>query len=245
MAALHVALQSVFCRTEKEKNDSEKLLSQADTESCLPRDEFEVVRPRPSRWSRTITWAWTFIIMLCIGWSLLKVTTHFWPISHTITRTSCSCGNSIEEAKSLHCEYDTLASAWLPPACRDKELTAEFDRAGGEADGSWIYYTDFNKSSTYSIDEVAALADKQIYYYNTKEWHIAHCMYNWRKAVRAHFTGVTLELRTDTEEHVKHCETMIKNPHPMDAVIVVSTVTLDADWEVLRKMHSMLSEDSA
>ncbi|MCJ1363531.1 hypothetical protein MMC16_002638 [Acarospora aff. strigata] len=245
MSPLPAALRSAFCKADDGKIESEKLLSQVDAESCLVRDEFEFVRPRRSRWSQASSWAWRFIMVLLIGWSLFNVTSHLWSTSHVSERTSCSCGNSIEEAKSLDCEYDTLASAWLPPACRDEELTAEFDRAGPEPDGSWVYYTDLSKSGTYSIDEVAALADRPIYYYNTKEWHVAHCTYNWRKAVRAHFTGVTLELRADTEDHVKHCEAMIKNPYPLDAVIVVSAVTLDADWEVLRKMHSMHPENSA
>ncbi|MCJ1396661.1 hypothetical protein MMC18_009553 [Xylographa bjoerkii] len=246
MSSLPTALQSVFQKADKGKPESTKLLSEVDAEPCLGPNEFDFVRtrPRPSRWSRATSWSGRLIIVLLILWSLFDLTSHLWSTFHVKKRTSCSCGNSIEQAKSLNCAYDTLASAWLPPACRDEELTAEFDRAGPEPDGSWVYYTDLNKSGTYSIDEVAALVDKPIYYYNTKEWHIAHCTYNWRKAVRARFTGVTLELRSDTEEHVKHCEAMIKNPYELDDVVVISSVTLDADWEVLRKMHAMHSEDS-
>ncbi|KAL9124669.1 MAG: hypothetical protein Q9217_006026 [Psora testacea] len=245
MSTIPAALPSAISKADEGKFEREKLLSQADPDSYLTRDELGLLRPRPSRWSQASRWAWRFIVMLLIGWSLFDIACHLWSNYHVNRRTSCSCGNSIEEAKSLSCKYDTLASAWLPPACRDEELTAQFDRAGPEPDGSWIYYTDLNKSNTYSIEEVAALADRPIYYYNTKEWHIAHCTYNWRKAVRAHFTGVTLELRADTEGHVKHCEAMIKNPHPLDAVVVVSAVTLDADWEVIQKLDSMHPGDSA
>ena len=245
MSSLPAAWRSAFSEADEGTFESEKLLGQADADSYLVRDELEFVRPRPSRWSQAGRWALRFLMMLLIGWSLFDVTCHLWSTFHVSKRSSCSCGNSIEEAKSLNCKYDTLASAWLPPACRDEELTAEFDRAGPGPDGSWLYYTDLNKSGTYSIDEVAALADRPVYYYNTKEWHIAHCTYSWRKAVRARSTGVTLELRADTEGHVKHCEAMIRNPYPLDAVIVVSAVTLDADWEVLRKMHPMHPENSA
>lgn len=245
MSSLPATWLSAFRKADGGQFESEKLLSHAGADSCLVRDEVEFVRPRRSGWAKASRWAWRLIMTLLISWSLFDITCHLWSTFHVSQRTSCSCGNSIEEAKSLNCEYDTLASAWLPPACRDEELTAEFDRAGPGPDGSWFYYTDYDMSSTYSIDEVAALADRPIYYYNTKEWHIAHCTYNWRKAVRARSSGVTLELRADTEGHVKHCEAMIRNSYPLDAVVVVSAVTLDADWEVLRKMHPMHPENSA
>jgi hypothetical protein len=42
----------------------------------------------------------------------------------------CVCGETIEEATSLGCKFDSLSMAWLPDHCRDDELTAEFETTG-------------------------------------------------------------------------------------------------------------------
>jgi hypothetical protein len=39
---------------------------------------------------------------------------------------SCSCGTSIAEALNRGCVFDPLVPAWVPPHCRDDELTEEF-----------------------------------------------------------------------------------------------------------------------
>ncbi|KAK4613701.1 hypothetical protein CLAFUW4_09153 [Fulvia fulva] len=131
----------------------------------------------------------------------------------------------------MGCKYDALASAWLPPACVDEALSYEFDHAGPQPDGSWVYYTDYDKTGTYTLEEVAMLANTGACYYNTMAWHLAHCTYNWRKAVRSKWTGVTLEYRSDTEEHVSHCEMMFKDRTPLEYVGTVSLVTTNADWQ--------------
>jgi hypothetical protein len=62
---------------------------------------------------------------------------------HGITRisehtTGCDCGDSVAEATSLGCKFDSLSMAWLPEHCRDDELTAEFNTAGNGPNGTWI-----------------------------------------------------------------------------------------------------------
>ncbi|OQE26035.1 hypothetical protein PENFLA_c007G08929 [Penicillium flavigenum] len=69
----------------------------------------------------------------------------------------CDCGRNVEEALSKHCVYDSLATAWLPPHCRDDELTAEFDQSGPSPDGSWPYYADANGTIPIEKAEVALL----------------------------------------------------------------------------------------
>ena len=61
---------------------------------------------------------------------------HFVPYP-SIPKDFCNCGNSSSEAVAMGCEYEPLAAAWLPPACRDSELSAEFDHAGPGPNGSW------------------------------------------------------------------------------------------------------------
>jgi hypothetical protein len=50
-----------------------------------------------------------------------------------------------------------------------------------------------------------------------------------------------MEARSDTEEHVDHCEAMFKSRLPLDYVGVVSAITFDADWAGLKhEMHEMV-----
>ncbi|KAI3322295.1 hypothetical protein HD806DRAFT_501631 [Xylariaceae sp. AK1471] len=126
---------------------------------------------------------------------------------------SCNCGSSIAEARSLGCEYDTLASAWLPQHCIDKELTAEFDRSGDGPNGTWQYWADGSYEHELTLDELAGLADVPgaIYYMSTR-WHVIHCIFYWRKQIRRQSTGVTLEPRYNHEGHVKHCGIVFQSP---------------------------------
>ncbi|KAL9110268.1 MAG: hypothetical protein Q9227_005175 [Pyrenula ochraceoflavens] len=221
-------------RSDMIEYESEKLLGRPSTDASMDQVDIEQFsyRPRTKRLSHALNWTWRLVTSGLLVWATIMLSNHSWPfyslrrhpgasmhpemhpsfqnhpqmhpISPTNKKVSCSCGNSVAEAKSMGCRYDALASAWLPPACIDTELSAEFDRAGPEPDGSWVYYTDFDKTGTYTLEEVAALADTGAYYYNTLAWHLAHCTFNWRKAVRARYTGVTLEARADTEGHVEH-----------------------------------------
>jgi len=115
---------------------------------------------------------------------------------------SCSCGYSVAEALSRDCKWDFLASAWLPPYCRDDELSAEFDRSGPGPNGEWEYYENEEGTHLLSATEIGAGADVPGFlYYTTQEWHIVHCYFYWIKMWR----GVNIEKRYNTEHHIRHC----------------------------------------
>ena len=120
----------------------------------------------------------------------------------------CVCGNSTQEALSLGCKYDSLATAWLPAECRDDELTAEFELAGPNADGSWPYYADHDHTIELDLEQVAMLADQPgAMWYSTWEWHVKHCAFYWRKQWRAWQEGRgLLEMENSRFEHIVHCE---------------------------------------
>ncbi|PWY95401.1 hypothetical protein BO94DRAFT_456032, partial [Aspergillus sclerotioniger CBS 115572] len=124
---------------------------------------------------------------------------------------SCTCGTNTTTALSLNCKYDSLAAAWLPPHCRDDALTAEFDRSGPGPNGTWTYYADDHHTIPMSVEEVAMLANNQSARVKmTREWHVVHCLFYWRKMVRIRdrVVGgeeVLLEPSFDNEEHVRHC----------------------------------------
>ncbi|KAK0742698.1 hypothetical protein B0T18DRAFT_467200 [Schizothecium vesticola] len=127
----------------------------------------------------------------------------------------CDCGSSVQEALSLGCIYDTLATAWLPLACRDDALTAEFDRAGPGPDGAWAYFADEEGTIPLTISDVAALGGtKNSTFWASRQWHIVHCLFYWQKYWRMKNTGAVMEERFDNLAHIKHCGKLILNPHP-------------------------------
>ncbi|KAH9985968.1 hypothetical protein F4779DRAFT_632463 [Xylariaceae sp. FL0662B] len=129
---------------------------------------------------------------------------------------SCNCGDTVAEAIDMGCQYDSLAAAWLPGKCRDDGLTAEFERMGNHQDGRWAYYKDENLTQEISIEELGSKADDPWFaFYTTGEWHMAHCLFYWRKQFRARFNNVTVEPRYDNERHLLHCITVLLNPRAL------------------------------
>ncbi|KAG5926710.1 hypothetical protein E4U42_003011 [Claviceps africana] len=123
---------------------------------------------------------------------------------------SCSCGNSTAQARALGCKYDSLAAAWLPPHCRDDDLTAEFERSGPGRDGRWTYWRDPAHTHEIGLDELAEMGDNRTFrFYMTRRWHVVHCMFYWRKEHRARFNGKRVEPRSDNEGHINHCSKVI------------------------------------
>lgn len=127
---------------------------------------------------------------------------------------SCNCGNSIAEAVKLGCKFDSLAVAWLPEHCRDEDLTAEFERSGPGENGEWEYWADTNHTQQLTLEEVAATADyhHKLKIHMTRQWHVLHCIFYWRKEHRARFNGKKVEPRADTEGHIQHCSQVILDP---------------------------------
>jgi hypothetical protein len=126
----------------------------------------------------------------------------------------CDCGTTIREALSRDCVYDTLSTAWLPPYCRDGELTAEFDKAGPGPEGAWEYFADAEGKLPLSLKQVAALGETGGSFWASRDWHIVHCLFYWQKYVRMRSTNIVMEERFDSLHHVKHCGRLIRNPVP-------------------------------
>ncbi|EFY85105.1 hypothetical protein J3459_011874 [Metarhizium acridum] len=140
----------------------------------------------------------------------------------------CDCGTSIREAISRNCTYDTLATAWLPPYCRDDELTAEFDKAGPGPDGAWAYFADEEGKVPLNKSEVAALGDTGGSFWASRDWHIAHCLFYWQKYHRMRHTKIIMEERFDSLHHVKHCGRLIRNPTPDHFFLIEVPVTMNS-----------------
>jgi hypothetical protein len=140
----------------------------------------------------------------------------------TTTPISCDCGRSIAEAEAMGCKYDTMAASWLTEACRDDELSAEFDKAGPGPGGKWYYWADSNKSRELSIHELSHIADIPYgVFYTESAWHVAHCTYYWRKQWR----GIAYLPPESTYGHIVHCEKVIFGDQE---AIIVSGVGLNS-----------------
>ncbi|KAM0718422.1 hypothetical protein Q7P37_005492 [Cladosporium fusiforme] len=129
----------------------------------------------------------------------------------------CWCGSTDEQAISMGCHYDHMAVDWLPESCIDRVLVSEFDASGPGADGSWPYFDvavltesggspEFLPINGTEIDDLARVGKR---YFATREWHILHCMFTWRKQFRARFDASHIEPWNNNEEHIQHCSDYI------------------------------------
>jgi hypothetical protein len=132
----------------------------------------------------------------------------------------CDCGPDLETAEARGCIYDSLATAWLPPHCRDDELTAKFDCAGPGVDGAWPYFADPNGTVPINKHQISLLGFTNGTFWSSRDWHIAHCVFYWKKTVRMRDTGAVMEERVDQLMHVHHCGRLIMKPRPEGLVLL-------------------------
>lgn len=140
----------------------------------------------------------------------------------------CDCGPDIKTALTRNCVYDSLATAWLPPHCRDDELTTEFERSGPGPNGEWPYFADANGSIPINTTYIAQLGESNGTFWSLRDWHIAHCVFYWKKTMRMRETGVVLEERFDQIMHVQHCGRLIMKPRPEGIVLLEVDVRMNS-----------------
>jgi hypothetical protein len=119
------------------------------------------------------------------------------------------CGDTSSSARLANCTFDIMSFSWLPPACADPELTAEFS-----AIQSWTWWLDTDRTAVVPFDEVVKGDHRMLFV--TREYHMYHCTYMWRKLHRG-----LLEGRKNAEKrgvvdtyigeygHTAHCEMML------------------------------------
>jgi hypothetical protein len=173
--------------------------------------------------------AWNIMTCLLAGWGLIALGTQVFQVLFPSTSLEadvyrpetlspglnlCECGQTTEEALSRHCIYDPLSTAWLPPHCRDDELTAEFEESGPGPQGHWDYFADENGTIPLSKGDIAALGPAGGAFWTSRDWHIAHCLFYWLKYKRMRSTGAVMEARFDNIKHIKHCSHLARTPAP-------------------------------
>ena len=120
-----------------------------------------------------------------------------------------SCGDSPSSARHANCTFDIMSFSWLPAACDDAELTMEFSRVR-----EWTWWLDTNRTTTIPFEEVALGFHHKLFV--TREYHMFHCTYMWRKLHR----GLLKAQENDEKrgivdsyigsyDHTSHCEMML------------------------------------
>ncbi|KAF7595379.1 hypothetical protein BBP40_006373 [Aspergillus hancockii] len=178
------------------------------------------------------------LIILLAAFGLIELGHRAYTFLRSRRPISCNCGDTIEEALANNCKYDSFAAAWLPPACRNDELLEQFEQAGPNADGSWQYFADKNKTQVLSLEQVAMLPKTGSHFFTTHQWHLVHCAYYWKKMFLATETGITIEARYNNLAHINHCEMMFLKRDPLDTIVTEAGVALHSDTMVVAKKHS-------
>lgn len=156
------------------------------------------------------------VAFACIGlWATIGGVSITKVFSHHVSKKplDCNCGSSIEVAIRNGCRYDSMSTSWLPPHCRDDELLDEFERSGPLPGGGWPYYADTDGNVTVPFAEVVALAEKDgnnNTVWGIHGWHVAHCVFYWRKEQRMRQRGTGLmEKAIANREHIDHCVALL------------------------------------
>lgn len=113
---------------------------------------------------------------------------------------------------AMGCHYDHIAVDWLPDSCIDQELVGEFDVSGPGADGSWPYFEMAEDNTGFvpiNHTDIDAFAKTGRGYFATREWHIIHCIFTWRKQFRGRYDDRHIETWNSKEEHIVHCSDYI------------------------------------
>ena len=121
----------------------------------------------------------------------------------------CGDNPNPSSARQANCTFDVMSFSWLPAACAEPELTKEFLGLR-----NWTWWVDANKTTPVPFDEVAWGDHTELYV--TREYHMYHCTYMWRKLHRGLLRGQSntegrgvVDTYIGQYGHTAHCEMML------------------------------------
>lgn len=126
--------------------------------------------------------------------------------SRTIIR---DCGSTAIEARKRGCRFDPISFSWLSPECYDSELVDSF-----LAMNRWAWYTSKADSPRHTVAmpyRIVALGE-QDHLWVTREFHIHHCTFQWKKMHRAILGGKPIDGYIGNYSHTEHCEHVLVEP---------------------------------
>ncbi|KAE9977302.1 hypothetical protein EG328_002131 [Venturia inaequalis] len=196
--------------------------------------DFETLSPYPdlpaqrhgvaARFRLGLTYVIKCVVLCLIVWFAVTLMIRSRGSQSTTKTVDCSCGDTLQEARSRGCIFDALSTSWLPPRCIDESVSTKFDLSGPEPDGTWPYFTSTNGSQKIHASELwRHTYDSDDGYWTTNRWHISHCLYFWLRQYRELKRGViTWDESHDGEAHIPHCLEIItmvaSGLEPIDAI---------------------------
>jgi hypothetical protein len=171
-----------------------------------------------ARWSAKQHRPYILSVILMIATSIcVTLTCRAFSIRQEQLRgTFGECGTSPAEARSLGCQFDVVSFSWLPSDCYDAQLVDDFLAL---RNWQWFYDT----AGQHAIPREQVLKGELTDLIVTREYHLFHCTYQWRKMHRGMVKGV-IDSYISNYEHTAHCEHMLTEGVPMnttDTVIVM------------------------
>jgi hypothetical protein len=108
------------------------------------------------------------------------------------------CGNSVEEAIALGCDFDPLMLMWLRPECT-RTGTAEYLDF---LNGTLSYWVD--KEGQIPVADLSRQINDEGFWGEQRQ-HIAHCAFVYVRLVEAASSDNIYDRKTWSEVHAKHC----------------------------------------
>jgi len=206
------------------------LSASSDVESDLQSEkiEFDNHMPPKSTIKAKFLYASTFLSGILVGIALSALEPLAWSKAPAIERVNIvdtetfrngthvivnidgvevegtQCGDTWEDAKRLGCHYDVMTSRWYSTECFDEEVLVDFL---AEPLVNYTWYADRNH--TQQVPEQVALSGEFDKLFPLYDYHIAHCLYLWRRLHHAVVTTRPLDDDLLSYEHTIHCTRMI------------------------------------
>ncbi len=111
------------------------------------------------------------------------------------------CGTSAAEARDRGCVFEATGFTWLPKECYDKETESEFLQYVSE--NNLNLYHDHKYTKLVSMEEVRKGEGKG--YFALERYHLAHCLFLFKKLHRAYASGKTVDGYIISLGHTAHC----------------------------------------
>ncbi|KAF7516099.1 hypothetical protein G7054_g14293 [Neopestalotiopsis clavispora] len=105
---------------------------------------------------------------------------------------------------------DSLAAAVLPRRRADGRVRPLRTGPGGKL----VLLCRRGRAAAPGPRRGRALGEAGGSFWASRDWHVVHCLYYWRKYARMRRTGTVMEARFDSEAHVEHCTRLIRKPAP-------------------------------
>lgn len=176
----------------------------------IPQDESEPTRRRHY---------WLYIaIGISIGMASTVVVMVLFspPPARPLPDRMTICGNSTVEARANGCVFDLLNYAWLPVACVDSEVTAEYREWISSLERGVLFK---DPEGQFPIEDEEELSERmELKTYISADAHAAHCAFSFRKLHRAYHNRTPLDITTAGLWHTKHCSSMLMKSHPWDKI---------------------------